>query len=214
MNIKQVARLLNDIGVETVAADESLGPDVGYGVNYYKLMLNKSNNKWELLYVPHERRSSGGEEIRKTFEDEASASKYYYLHQLSSYYFFKYIQPFKLKNKELNIGRPSLKLESLKEAFRRLNMDTSYYSFGGKISGHSIFLEKISNEESKVYFLGRKGKEVNASTVLENWLAYLNMYQSVYYLYLFDQHYADLVKNKEIGHIFTDGDYKTVLTGR
>jgi len=196
MNIKQVARLLNDIGVETVATDTSLRPKIDYGVNYYMLKLNNETGKWEFIYVPHERRSFGGEEIRKIFDDEASASKYYYLHELSSYYFFKYIQPFKLKNKELNIGRPSLKLENLKEAFRRLNMDTSYYSFGGKISGHSIFLEKISNEESKVCFLGRKGKEVNASTVLENWLAYLNMYQSVYYLYLFDQHYADLVKKK------------------
>src|SRR5690625_1047168 len=146
MNIKQVTRLLNDIGVETVATDTSLGPDIDYGMNYYMLKLNNETGKWEFIYVPHERRIFGGEEIRKIFDDEGSASKNYYLHELSSYYFFKYIQPFKLKNKELNIGRPSLKLENLKEDRKRLNMDTSYYSFGGKINGHSIFLERIDRK--------------------------------------------------------------------
>src|SRR5690625_5657683 len=86
MDIKQVARFFNDIGVETVATDTSIRPEIDYGVNYYKLILNNSNNKWEFLYVPHERRSSGGEEIRKFFYDEASASKYYYLHELSTHY--------------------------------------------------------------------------------------------------------------------------------
>src|SRR5690625_28757 len=107
MNIKQVARLLNDIGVETVATDTSLRPEIDYGVNYYKLILNNSNNKWEFLYVPHERRSFGGEEIRKIFDDEASASKYYYLIKLRSYYYYKYIQPFELKNKDINFGMRS-----------------------------------------------------------------------------------------------------------
>jgi len=213
MNIKQVARLLNDIGVETVATDTSLGPDVDYGVNYYKLMLNEDNNKWEFLYVPHERRSFGGEEIRKTFDDEASASKYYYLIQLDSYYFYKYIQPFKLKNQDINIGEFNFTLKNLKEAFRRLNINREYYSFDGKVKEHSMFLDRVNNEESKVYFMGRNGKEVLATLVLENWQAYSNMYRSVYYLYLLDQHYADLIKNKEIGHIFTDEDYKTLFTG-
>src|SRR5690625_5056696 len=102
MNIKQVARLLNDIGVETLVTDTSLGPDVDYGVNYYKLLFNISNNKWEFLYVPHERRSSGGEEIIKTFDDEASASKYYYLIELRSYFRSYYVYPFQLSNKEIN----------------------------------------------------------------------------------------------------------------
>jgi|SRR5690625_45623 len=214
MNIKQVARLLNDIGVETVVADTSLGPEVDYGVNYYKLMFNNSNSKWEFVYIPHERRSFGGEEIRKTFDDEASASKYYYLTELSTHYLFEYIQPFQLKNKDINIGRPSFKLENLKETFRRLKMDKSYYSFNGKVKEHSMFLETINNEESKVYFLGKERGIVSTSLVLENWEAYSYMYKSVYALYLFDQHYADLTGNKEIGHIFTDEDYKTVLTGR
>jgi len=213
MNIKQVARLLNDIGVETVATDTSLGPDVDYGVNYYKLMLNKNNNKWEFLYVPHEKRSTGGEELRKIFDDEASASKYYYLIQLESYFFYKYIQPFELKNKDINFGMPDSTLKELKEAFRRLNMDPSYYSLDGKVKEHSMLLEKVNKEESKLYFIGQNKKVVNASLAQENWLIYSAMYQRVYYLYLLDQHYAELLRNKEIGHIFTDEDYKTLFTG-
>jgi len=213
MNIKQVARLLNDIGVETVATDTSLGPDVDYGVNYYKLLFNNSNNKWEFLYVPHERRSFGGEEIIKTFDDEASASKYYYLIELRSYFRNYYVYPFLLSNKEINIGEFNFTFENLKEAFQRLNINREYYSFDGKVKEHSMFLDRVNNEESKVYFMGKSGKGILVTLVLENWQAYSNMYRSVYYLYLLDQHYADLLKNKEIGHIFTDEDYKTLFTG-
>jgi len=213
MNIKQVARLLNDIGVETLVTDTSLGPDVDYGVNYYKLLFNNSNNKWEFLYVPHERRSSGGEEIIKTFDDEASASKYYYLIELRSYFRSYYVYPFQLSNKEINIGEFNFTFENLKEAFQRLNINREYYNFDGKVKEHSMFLETINNEESKLYFIGKNEKVVNASLTQENWLIYSAMYRSVYYLYLLDQHYADLLKNKEIGHIFTDEDYKTLFTG-
>jgi len=214
MNIKQVARLLNDIGVETVATDTSLRPKIDYGVNYYMLKLNDETGKWDFIYVPHERRSFGGEEIEKSFEDEASASKYYYLIQLESYFYYKYIQPFELKNKDINFGMPDSTLKELKEAFRRLDMDPSYYSFDGEVKEHSMFLETINNEESKVCFIGENGEIVNTSLVLENWEAYDHMYQTVYYLYLLDQHYANLLKNKEIGHKFTDEDYQTVMTGR
>src|SRR5690625_1431861 len=213
MNTNQVASLLNDISVETVATDTSLRPEIDYGVNYYKLMLNKSNNKWEFLYVPNERRSFGGEEIRKIFDDEASASKYYYLIQLDCYFFYKYIQPFELKNQDINFGMPGSTLKELKEAFSRLNMDPSYYSLDGKVKEDSMLLEKVNKEESKVYLIGQNNKGINASIAQEYWLMYSAMYQRVYYLYLLDQHYAELLRNKEIGHIFTDEDYKTLFTG-
>src|SRR5690625_517353 len=134
--------------------------------------------------------------------------------QLESYFFYKYIQPFELKNKDINFGMPDSTLKELKEAFRRLNVDPSYYSLDGKVKEHSMFLETINNEESKVYFIGENGEIVNTSLVLENWEAYDHMYQSVYYLYLLDQDYANLLKNKEIAHKFTDEDYQTVMTGR
>src|SRR5690625_2891660 len=214
MNLKQVVRLLNDIGVETVATDTSLRPEIDYDVNYYKLMFNNGNNKWEFFFMQRERQNSGGENLIKSFGDKAEAIKYYYLHQLSTYFFFKYIQPFELKNKDINMGWPSFNLENLKEAFKRLDMDPSYYSLDGKVKEHSMLFEKVNKEESKLYFIGQNKKVVNASLAQENWQIYSAMYQRVYFLYLLDQHYADLIKNNEIGHIFTDEDYKTVLTGR
>src|SRR5690625_4708258 len=187
MNIKQVARLLNDIGVETVATDTSLGPNIGYGVNYYMLKLNNETGKWKFFFMQRERQNSGGENLIKSFGDKAEAIKYYYLHQLSTYFFFKYIQPFELKNKDINMGWPSFNLENLKEALKRLDVDPSYYSLNGKVKEHSMLLEKVNKEESKVYFMGKSGKEVLATLVLENWQAYSNMYKSVYFLYLLDQ---------------------------
>src|SRR5690625_3679160 len=214
MNIKQVARLLNDIGVETVATDTSFGPDVDYGVNYYMLKLNNETGKWEFFFMQRERQNSGGENLIKSFGDKAEAIKYYYLFQLHSYFFNNYVHPFQFNNKDINMGRPSLHLVNLKESFRRLNVDPSYYSLDGKVKEHSMLLEKVNEGESKLYFIGQNEKVVNASLAQENWLIYSAMYRSVYYLYLFDQHYADLIKNEEIGHIFTDEDYKTVLAGR
>ena len=214
MNLKQVVRLLNDIGVETVATDTSLRPEIDYDVNYYKLMFNNGNNKWEFFFMQRERQNSGGENLIKSFGDKAEAIKYYYLFQLHSYFFNHYVHPFKFNNKDINMGRPSFNLENLKEAFKRLDMDPSYYSFDGEVKEHSMFLETINNEESKVCFIGENGEIVNTSLVLENWEAYDHMYQTVYYLYLLDQHYANLLKNKEIGHKFTDEDYQTVMTGR
>src|SRR5690625_3728646 len=214
MNIKQVARLLNDIGVETVATDTSLGPDIDYDVNYYVLKLNNGTGKWEFLFMQRERQNSGGENLIKSFADKAEAIKYYYLFQLHSYFFNHYVHPFKFNNKDINMGGPSFNLENLKEAFKRLDMDPSYYSLDGKVKKHSMLFEKVNKEESKVYFIGENGKEVLATLVLENWQAYSNMYRSVYFLYLFDKHYEDLLEKEEVGHIFTDEDYKILIVGR
>src|SRR5690625_4371188 len=214
MNIKQVARLLNDIGVETVTTDTSFGPDVDYGVNYYMLKLNNETGKWEFFFMQRERQNSGGENLIKSFSDKAEAIKYYYLFQLHSYFFNNYVHPFQFNNRDINMGRPSFNLENLKEAFKRLDMDPSYYSLDGKVKKHSMLFEKVNKEESKVYFIGENGKEVLATLVLENWQAYSNMYRSVYFLYLFDKHYEDLLEKEEVGHIFTDEDYKILIVGR
>src|SRR5690625_3696776 len=214
MNIKQVARLLNDIGVETVATDTSLGPDIDYDVNYYVLKLNNGTGKWEFLFMQRERQNSGGENLIKSFADKAEAIKYYYLFQLHSYFFNHYVHPFKFNNKDINMGGPSFNLENLKEAFKRLDMDPSYYSLDGKVKKHSMLFEKVNKEESKVYFIGENCKEVLATLVLENWQAYSNMYRSVYFLYLFYKHYEHLLETEEVGHIFTDEDYKILIVGR
>src|SRR5690625_4404234 len=162
MNIKQVARLLNDIGQPMIVTDTYLEPDVDYGENYYKLRLNSKVNKWEFLFMERERQSSGGENLEKSFDDEASASKYYYLHELSTYYLFNYIQPFKLNNKDINFSSRSFNLENLKEAFKRLDMDASYYSLDGTVKEHSMLLERVNKKESRVYFIGRNGKEIDS----------------------------------------------------
>src|SRR5690625_2554736 len=212
MNIKQVDRLLNDIGRITIATHTSLEEESDLGESYYKVRLN--NNDWEFLFIERERQNTGGESLIKTFDNEIDAIKFYYLFQLHRHFFSHYIQPFKSSNKDINIDRPGSILNDLKEALRRLNINTSYFSLDGKLKEHSIFLDKVNNEESKVSFIGQNGKVILSSLVLENWEIYSYMYRLVYYLYLFDQHYADLRRNKEIGKIFTDEDYKTLLVGR
>src|SRR5690625_2470649 len=108
MNIKQVARLLNDIGVETVATDTSFGPDVDYGVNYYMLKLNNETGKWEFFFMQRERQNSGGENLIKSFGDKAEAIKYYYLFQLHSYFFNGCVHPLDWKSTSLNSSHVSI----------------------------------------------------------------------------------------------------------
>lgn len=211
MNIKKTAYLLNITGVKTIATDTCIRPDVNYGVNYHELRLN--NKEWEFLSIPRERRSFGGEKVLKIFENEVEASKYYFLTQLHSYYFNQYIYPFEKDNKDINVGEYNFTLENLKEVFKRLNIDKKYYSFDEKTTGHSMFLERLNNEKSKVHFIGKTGNVVNSSLALEKWQAYDYMYKKVYYLYLFDQHLTNLFKYEEINSAFVDQDYKTLLTG-
>src|SRR5690625_2431743 len=184
MNIKQVARLLNDIDRPMIITQTTLEPDVDYGVNYYMLKINNATGKWEFLFMQRERQSEGGENLIQSFDDEAEAIKYYYLFQLSSYFFNECIQPFELKNKDINIGWPNFNLENLKEALKRLGIDPSYYSLDGKVKEHSMLFEKVNKEERKIYFIGQNKKVVNASLAQDNWQIYSAMYQIDFYHYL------------------------------
>src|SRR5690625_7238295 len=103
-------------------------------MKYYLLKLNNQTGKWEFLFMQRERQYSGGENLIKSFEDEAEAIKYYYLFQLHSYFFKHYIQPFELNNKAINIGETNCKIEDLKASFKRLKIDNTYYSFDRDIN--------------------------------------------------------------------------------
>lgn len=210
MNIKQVTRLLNDEGIPTILKSNSIEQDRDQGESYYKLQLE--TNKWELLFVQRENRSSGGEKVLKTFDDESSASKYYYLSTLSSFYFRKHIQPFELKNEDINIGWTEFTFDNLEEALLRLNFDDKYYSLRGGLKRHSAFLEKVSEKESKVKFIGDKYDVVFETTLLDNWNAYYVLYKYAYYLYLLDNHCNYLIERKEINERFTDEEYSVFLS--
>src|SRR5690625_7390847 len=100
--------------------------------------------------MQRERQNSGGENLIKSFEYEAEAIKYYYLFQLHSYFFKHYIQPFELNNKAINIDETNCKIEDLKEAFKRLKIDNTYYSIGRELKERIISLEQVNNNKSTV----------------------------------------------------------------
>jgi len=212
MNMKQVARLLNDIDRPMIITQTTLEPEVDYGENYYMLKLNNKTDKWEFLFMQRERQSEGGENLIQSFDDEAEAIKYYYLFQLNSYFFKHYIQPFELNNNDINIGETNCKIEDLKEAFKRLKIDKAYYSFGREIKERSISLGQVNKNKSYVVFNGESCKEVFKTPIMDNWLAYYAMYKFVYYLYLLDLHSNRLLNNNEISKMLTDDDYDVVLS--
>ncbi|MEK5521411.1 hypothetical protein [Heyndrickxia sp. FSL W8-0423] len=205
MNIEQVSNLLNEDGIVTINTKNSLEEFRNQDENYYKLEFN--GHLWEFMFVACEKNSDGNKKVLKVFSYEASASKYYYLFELSKHYFNKYIFPFESKNKDINIGEIDCEIGNLKEAFNRLNIDDNYFSFDGVKKEHSIFLNIINNKESNVKFIGENNKEIFETPVMDNWLTFYSMYKFVYYLYLLDKKSNLLQKEKGINCEFTDQDY-------
>ncbi len=122
------------------------------------------------------------------------------------------VQIFELENEDLNIDEPYFTLENLIRALSRLNIDSNYYSLTGEIKEHSIYLDVINENESRVKFFGENCKEIFASMVLENHETYRTLYQYVYYLYLLDKKSEEFFENEEINRKFTDEDFHLFLS--
>lgn len=210
MNIKQVAKLLNENNIPVKLTETTLEEERGLSENYYA--LKHTNGTWEFLFVKCERHNPGVEEIVKEFDNEADASKYFYLFELNQYFWNNYVYIFELENEDLNIDEPYFTLENLIRALSRLNIDSNYYSLTGEIKEHSIYLDVINEKESRVKFFGENCKEIFVSMVLENHETYRTLYQYVYYLYLLDKKSEELLENEEINRKFTDEDFHLFLS--
>ena len=205
MNIKQVWRLLNEIGRKTIYVENSLEEFHGQSENYYK--LEKSNDKWFYLFVKIERNSDGIREEEKIFDNEEEASKFYYLVQLSTYYYKNHINEFEIKNEDIHVGDLGFTKSNLKKALNRLDIEKRYYSLENIEKKHSICLERITSDTRKVKTIGNDKKVVFETIELKNWDAYTTVYQYVYGLYLLDQHCEELIKKGEIEEPFSDEEY-------
>ncbi|AAK79987.1 hypothetical protein BJV85_001849 [Clostridium acetobutylicum] len=209
MNINQVARLLNKVNIKTISGENFIEEYHEQGENYYK--VEKKDREWFFSFVKGERKTEEEEEIKETFDNEQDASKYYYLIELSKRYHNKYIYKFQMNNEDINIGEYECSLNNLKGAFERIGVKDIYYNFNNFIKEHSICLEKIDNETSRVKFIGNYNKVIIQTLKLENWLAYYTMYRRVYALFLLDKHCELLIKAGEIDKTFTDEEYSIFI---
>ncbi|MEI3604980.1 hypothetical protein SPD48_04690 [Pseudogracilibacillus sp. SE30717A] len=209
MNIKLIHELLTDKNIKMIATNTSIEEDPGEWDNHYKLQLQ--NGKWEFIFVRWEK-SDGEEKVLKFFDDEETASKFFYLHRLNSYYLWQYIFPFEENNEDIHIGTPKFNFINLKRALKRLGIPEKYYSIHGELKEHSLLLEKTNEHESKVKFIGDNYKVISESSILENWLAYVAMYQQAYLVFLLDQECQKLIKDKVIDQRFNDEEYSIFLS--
>lgn len=209
MEKDQVYRLLNECGRATILGDAYLKQKVEQGENYYKLK-ETTNAKWDFVLVQRERQYD--ERVVKTFNKEEDGVRYYYLFELNNHFFYSYVYPFEKENKNLNIGEENCTIENIKEAFNRLAIPESYYSFNDEIKEHTIVLKNINKNESAVLFIGKNNQEIFKTPKLDKWLAYYAMYKFVYYLYLFDQHIHILISKNEIDEFFSDDDFNVVVS--
>ncbi|WP_233880407.1 hypothetical protein [Virgibacillus halodenitrificans] len=189
MNINKVLLLLNKLGIPMQITKNGLEEKSGQGENFYRLHKDKLNWQFELV----EKENNHKVKILKSFSSESEASKYFYSFQLKRCFFEQYIYPFEQDNKDINIGGPHCSLKDLQEAFNRLNINKSYYSFNGLKKANSILLEPVNVTESKVFFIGEDQKIVVESPIAENWLAYYNTFKKAYKLYLLDKHFEYLL---------------------
>ncbi|URZ02574.1 hypothetical protein [Clostridium felsineum] len=209
MNINQVARLLNEANIKTISGKDFIEEYHEQSENYYK--LEKRDRVWIFSFAKGERKTEEETEIKSTFYNEQDACKYYYLIELSKMYNDQYIYKFKMNNEDINIGEYECSLNNLKEAFERIGVKKIYYDFNNFIKEHSICLEKIDNETSRVKFIGNYNKVIIQTLQLENWLAYYTMYRRVYALFLLDKHCELLIKAGEIDKPFTDEEYSIFI---
>lgn len=209
MNINQVTRLLNSINRKTISGESYIEQFHEQSENYYKLA--KKDEKWVVLFVIGERKTEEVEEVKKVFDNESEASKYYYLFELGRYCWKQYIHHFIMKNEDINIGRYNCTIDNLKEAFDRIGIKENYYDFNNMIKKHSICLEKIDSSRSQFKFVGNGKNIIYKTLILENWRAYYIMFKDTYGLFLLDRYCEVLIKNKEIEKPFTDEEYKIFL---
>ena len=209
MNIRLIHKLLLNKNIKTIASDTSIEEDQGPWENHYKLRLKEE--KWEFVFVEWEK-SDGREKVLKVFDDEQTASKFFYLYQLHYYYLDHYLLPFAQKNKDINVRTRQFNFDNLQEALYRLGIPSEYYSLDGNLKEHCIVLDKVNNRESKVKFIGKNYKMISESLFLENWLAHLAVYQRAYSLFLLDQEWQRLIDEKVITHRFSDEEYYIFLS--
>ncbi|APC47317.1 hypothetical protein [Virgibacillus halodenitrificans] len=208
MNTQKVSVLLNKLTIPIQITTEGLEEKRRQGENFYRIHKDKLN--WKFEFVEKEKNSKI--KILKNFSSETEASKYFYSFQLKRYFFEQYIYPFEQDNKDINIGEPHCSLRDLQEAFNRLNISQSYYSFNGLKKANSILLEPVNVTESKVFFIGEGEKIVVESPVVENWLAYYNTFKKVYKLYLLDKHFEFLLTCNLDAEKLSDEYIKIVLS--
>lgn len=208
INLSQVARLIRNFHLPIIETDTSIAEEESFQAAGYK-EIRLHNGEWEFVIFPERYKD---EKVLKTFKDERSASKYFYLVMLNSYFANNYIYPFESDNKDINVGGPNFTLNNLKVAFHRLKMDEKYYSFNAEVKEHSVYLHRINKLGSTVKFFGDNLKLVFETMELENWMAYSVIYQYVYTIYLLDAHCQSLIEQGEISQRFTDEEYDVVMS--
>lgn len=209
MNIQVIHRLLTDKNIKIIATNTSLEEDPGPWENHYKLRFK--DGKWAFLFVQWEK-SDGREQVLKYFDDEETASKFFYLYQLKKYYFYQYIRPFTQRNEDINVGTRQFNLENLKEALQRLGIPGEYYSLHGKSKKNSVVLKKVNDHESKVKIIWNNNEVIRETLILENWEAYDEFYQMTHYVHLLSHECQKLIKEKIINKRFTNEEYSIFLS--
>ena len=63
-------------------------------------------------------------------------------------YYSQYIAIFEEENKDINISGQECTISNLKEAYDRLGINESYYSFNNVEKEHSICLQEIGKDKS------------------------------------------------------------------
>lgn len=208
MNIRLIHKLLLNKNIKTIASDTSIEEDQGPWENHYKLRLKEE--KWEFVFVEWEK-SDGREKVLKVFDDEQTASKFFYLYQLHYYYLDHYLLPFAQKNKDINVRTRQFNFDNLQESLYRLGIPSEYYNLDGNLKEHCIVLDKVNDRESKVKIIGDNYEVISESLILENWEAYDEIYRVSYYIYLLDQECKRLIDEKVIDKRFTNEEYSMFL---
>lgn len=211
MDILQVSKILNKIGISTVSDIDYLEEKKnGPHENYYKFQ-KKTEDTWVYGIFMVEKQNKPHLEVIKEFNTESEGVKYYFLKRLASYYFSEKVSTFKMEHSELDIGGITFNEEKFFKAMHMLGIPLYLIKIGRVSAGNrAINISKVDDTNSVVSFVNSEGDLVHSSLPLSHHRALSFAFRKVYLLYIYEQEVSNILE--EEGIVLSDDDINIFLT--
>ncbi|MBU5465774.1 hypothetical protein KQI49_02895 [Virgibacillus sp. MSJ-26] len=208
MDIKITAKMLNDVGKKIIYNKNKLEEVVPDFQNYY--VLKKAEDKWVYGLFMQEGNNQPYLKSDEQFLKESEASKYFFLKQLSRFYFNTIIKSFIQKHPALGIGRPQFDEESLLNSFKSAGIPKEILS-KEKDNKMSVSIEEKGDKYIVVYY-GNGGKEINSTYPIAKSQALFLAFRKGFLLHLYETRVKDLLRKNGLKDEITDKDINIFIT--
>ncbi|SDZ50632.1 hypothetical protein SAMN05421736_11536 [Evansella caseinilytica] len=200
MDINQLIKICNELGIKIVVSNGIVREDKGYYENYHQ--VEKKGDNWYYSIMNFEGRQEPELKDIKEFIDEKEAIKYYFIKILYQFY-FETIFPSNNPVFEINT------IEGLKSYFKKLGIIEDYYSLN-VIKPQSVLAEFIDNK-IVVSYIDEKNQKKFATIPLNLEDGIFEMFKLTYSLHLFKKVEKEFLQRKILTEKFNDNDIELFI---